>query len=79
MVPKEKGMKTSAFFSATFPEDIQQLGADLLKDYVFMAVGMVGSANSDVIQTFHYLDKNQKIDKVKLSDKLTHLSHVSIL
>ena len=70
MVPKGAGEKTSAFFSATFPTEIQQLGADMLNNYVFMSVGMVGAANSDVQQTFYHLDKREKIEKVRLSKVL---------
>lgn len=38
-------------FSATFPPAIQQLAGVFLKDYVFIAVGIVGGACSDVVQT----------------------------
>ena len=38
-------------FSATFPPEVQKLAADfLVKDYLFLAVGVVGAASSDVDQ-----------------------------
>jgi ATP-dependent RNA helicase DDX3X len=37
-------------FSATFPREIQRLAADFMRDYIFLAVGRVGSASKDVIQ-----------------------------
>ncbi len=48
-------------FSATFPRDIQQLAADFMRDYVFLAVGRVGSASKDVIQTVQYVESHEKI------------------
>ncbi len=49
-------------FSATFPHDIQQLAADFMRDYVFLAVGRVGSASKDVIQTVKYVENHEKVD-----------------
>ena len=38
-------------FSATFPKEIQLLAQDFLRqDYVFLAVGRVGSASENVMQ-----------------------------
>jgi hypothetical protein len=37
-------------FSATFPREIQKLASDFLRDYVFLAVGRVGSAAKDITQ-----------------------------
>lgn len=38
-------------FSATFPTEIQQLAGRMLTRYVFIAVGIVGGACTDVDQT----------------------------
>jgi superfamily II DNA/RNA helicase len=73
MVPSEKGSKTSAFFSATFPVEVQTIGAELLDDYVFMAVGIVGGANADVEQQFYHLNKNEKIEKVNLKKNINFI------
>lgn len=39
-------------FSATFPEQIQRLAKDYLEDYLFLTIGLIGGANSDVKQEF---------------------------
>jgi len=51
-------------FSATFPEEIQQLAAEFLDDYLFLAVGLVGAANTDVVQSFFQVEKFSKRDKL---------------
>ena len=37
-------------FSATFPDQIQQLAREHLNDEVFIKVGQVGAANTDITQ-----------------------------
>ena len=37
-------------FSATFPREIQMLASDFLRDYVFLAVGRVGSTSENITQ-----------------------------
>lgn len=50
MPPKEK--RQTLLFSATFPDQIQNLAQDFLrKDYLFIKVGILGGACSDVTQT----------------------------
>lgn len=51
-------------FSATFPEEIQQLARDLLKDYIFITVGRVGGANWDIQQLIYPVSQNEKRDKL---------------
>ncbi|XP_068165438.1 probable ATP-dependent RNA helicase DDX4 [Antennarius striatus] len=59
MPPKES--RQTLMFSATFPADIQRLASDFLKsDYLFLAVGVVGGACSDVEQTFVRVPKFSK-------------------
>lgn len=55
-------------FSATFPEEIQILAGKFLYNYVFVAVGIVGSASTDVEQHFHMVSKFDK--RRKLIDML---------
>lgn len=63
-----KGAKQMLMFSATFPEEIQRLAAEFLSDtYVFLAVGVVGAANTDVEQN---LEKVGKFEKRKALEKL---------
>ncbi|XP_017061677.1 ATP-dependent RNA helicase vasa isoform X2 [Drosophila ficusphila] len=51
-------------FSATFPEEIQRLAGEFLNNYVFVAVGVVGGACSDVQQTIHEVNKFNKRTKL---------------
>ncbi|XP_062334542.1 probable ATP-dependent RNA helicase DDX4 isoform X2 [Osmerus eperlanus] len=56
-----KEQRQTLLFSATYPEDIQRLAADFLKtDYLFLAVGVVGGACSDVEQVVLQVDKFSK-------------------
>lgn len=59
----EKGDRCTFMFSATFPNEIQKLAQDYLHDYLFLAVGVVGGANSDVEQTIHKVGRYSKRDK----------------
>ncbi|XP_012281400.1 ATP-dependent RNA helicase vasa [Orussus abietinus] len=68
MVPK--GQRQTLMFSATFPADVQQLASNFLHNHLFLAVGIVGGACSDVEQTFYEVTKYQKRSKLKeLLDK----------
>lgn len=46
------GDRQTLMFSATFPKEIQQLASAFLYDYVFLAVGRVGSTTDLVTQKF---------------------------
>ncbi len=59
-----KGDRVTLMFSATFPKEIQKLAQDFLNNYLFLAVGIVGGANSDVQQSFYKCTKFEKRDKV---------------
>lgn len=58
------GERQTLMFSATFPEDIQRLAGKFLNNYLFLAVGVVGSACSDVEQHFHLVPKFEKRSKL---------------
>ncbi|XP_048875283.1 probable ATP-dependent RNA helicase DDX4 isoform X2 [Brienomyrus brachyistius] len=63
MPPKEQ--RQTLMFSATFPDDIQKLAADFLKvDYLFLAVGQVGGACSDVEQILIQVSQFSKRDQL---------------
>nr|ADD81191.1 vasa [Euthynnus affinis] len=63
-MPSKENRQT-LMFSATYPEDIQRLAADFLKtDYLFLAVGVVGGACSDVEQTFIQVTKFSKREQL---------------
>lgn len=55
-----KTERQTLMFSATFPEEIQKLAADFLNDYLFVTVGRVGGANTDVSQHFFQVERLQK-------------------
>ncbi|XP_037552765.1 probable ATP-dependent RNA helicase DDX4 [Nematolebias whitei] len=60
-----KESRQTLMFSATYPEDIQRLAADFLKaDYLFLAVGIVGGACSDVEQKFVQVTKFDKREQL---------------
>ena len=47
----QRGTRNTLMFSATFPNDIQQLAMEFLQDkYLFLTVGRVGGTNADVAQ-----------------------------
>lgn len=46
-------------FSATFPKEIQRLAQDFLKNYVFLAVGRVGSTTDFITQKVEYTSGNE--------------------
>jgi ATP-dependent RNA helicase DDX3X len=58
-------------FSATFPREIQRLAGDFLRDYIFLAVGRVGSASKDVKQIIEYVEEQDKTATL-----IRHLSDV---
>ncbi|CAL1673988.1 unnamed protein product [Lasius platythorax] len=45
--------RQTLMFSATFPSEIQELASRFLKNYLFLAVGIVGGACADVEQNFY--------------------------
>ncbi|CAB3410583.1 unnamed protein product [Caenorhabditis bovis] len=56
-----KENRTTAMFSATFPKEIQILAKDFLKnDYVFLAVGRVGSTSENIQQRLLWVDEIDK-------------------
>ncbi|XP_067320699.1 probable ATP-dependent RNA helicase DDX4 isoform X4 [Anolis sagrei] len=60
-----KDQRQTLMFSATFPEEIQRLAGEFLKeDYLFVVVGQVGGACSDVEQTILQVNQYDKRDKL---------------
>lgn len=58
------GARQTMLFSATFPKEIQRLAADFLANYIFLAVGRVGSSTDLIVQ---------RVEFVHESDKRSHL------
>ncbi|XP_075216631.1 ATP-dependent RNA helicase vasa [Lycorma delicatula] len=54
------GERQTLMFSATFPKQIQQLASKFMHNYLFLTVGVVGAACSDVEQNFIKVSKFQK-------------------
>ena len=52
-------------FSATFPDDIQTAAQEFLNNYLFLTVGLVGGACSDVEQAFFEVAKFDKREKLE--------------
>jgi len=66
---------TTMMFSATFPDEIQRLAAKYLRNYLFLTVGIVGGASSDVEQEFIEVPRREK--RQLLTDTLTQYSKSS--
>ena len=52
--------RQTLMFSATFPRNVQILAKDLLKDYVFLSVGRVGSISRNITQKIEYVEDGDK-------------------
>lgn len=68
--------RQTLMFSATFPKEIQMLARDFLKDYVFLAVGRVGSTSENITQKIVWVEESDKrsflldlMDAAGLSEK----------
>nr|BAE93269.1 RNA helicase [Tubifex tubifex] len=59
-----KTERQTLMFSATFPEEVQQLAKELLNDYIFVTVGRVGGANTDIEQHVLQVDQFNKREKL---------------
>ncbi|NP_001081728.1 probable ATP-dependent RNA helicase DDX4 isoform X2 [Xenopus laevis] len=63
MPTKEK--RQTLMFSATYPEEIRRLASNYLKsEHLFVVVGLVGGACSDVAQTVLEMRENGKMEKL---------------
>ena len=54
------GKRQTLMFSATFPKEIQMLARDFLNDYIFLAVGRVGSTSENITQKVVWVDEVDK-------------------
>ncbi|NWI50094.1 DDX4 helicase, partial [Calyptomena viridis] len=61
----QKDNRQTLMFSATFPEEVQKLAGEFLKtDFLFVVVGRVGGACSDVQQNILHVSQRSKRDKL---------------
>lgn len=54
------GERQTLMFSATFPKAIQELASDFLHNYIFLAVGRVGSTSENITQTILWVNEHEK-------------------
>jgi len=54
------GERLTAMFSATFPKEIQLLARDFLNNYIFLAVGRVGSTSVMITQRLEWVEEVEK-------------------
>merc|ERR1719174_2292949 len=54
------GKRQTLMFSATFPKEIQMLARDFLRDYIFLAVGRVGSTTENITQKIVWVEEMDK-------------------
>ncbi|KAG5324307.1 VASA1 helicase, partial [Pseudoatta argentina] len=71
MAPAEE--RQTLMFSATFPNEIQELASRFLRNYLFLAVGIVGGACADVEQNFY--QASGQSEKRKLLKELIEKQH----
>jgi probable ATP-dependent RNA helicase DDX4 len=67
-MPKKapEGQRQTLMFSATFPDEVQESAQEFLADdYLFLTVGLVGGACSDVKQDFYEVAKFDKRSKLE--------------
>ncbi|KAK3095345.1 hypothetical protein FSP39_013504, partial [Pinctada imbricata] len=55
-----RGIRQTLMFSATFPKEIQILARDFLDNYIFLAVGRVGSTSENITQKVVWVEENEK-------------------
>ncbi|XP_053161591.1 ATP-dependent RNA helicase DDX3X isoform X3 [Hemicordylus capensis] len=55
-----KGVRQTMMFSATFPKEIQMLARDFLEEYIFLAVGRVGSTSENITQKVVWVEESDK-------------------
>ena len=54
------GERQTLMFSATFPKKVQELARHFLENYIFLAVGRVGSTSENITQRVFFVDEGEK-------------------
>lgn len=54
------GKRQTLMFSATFPKEIQMLARDFLDNYIFLAIGRVGSTSENITQKIVWVEDIDK-------------------
>uniref|UniRef100_A0A1D1Z3Z3 RNA helicase n=1 Tax=Anthurium amnicola TaxID=1678845 RepID=A0A1D1Z3Z3_9ARAE len=68
------GVRQTMLFSATFPQEIQRLASDFLSNYIFLAVGRVGSSTDLIAQRVEFV---HDADKRNYLMDLLHVQRMS--
>ncbi|XP_074567746.1 DEAD-box ATP-dependent RNA helicase 37-like [Curcuma longa] len=55
-----RGQRQTMLFSATFPKEIQRMASDFLYNYIFLAVGRVGSSTDLIVQRVEFVLDSDK-------------------
>jgi len=56
----ETGVRQTMMFSATFPKKVQELARSFLDNYIFLAVGRVGSTSENITQKIEWVQEEEK-------------------
>jgi len=59
-----KGTRQTLMFSATYPDEVQKMAFEFMTNYLFLAVGIVGGAASDISQSFLKVPQYEKREKL---------------
>ena len=54
------GERQTMMFSATFPKKVQELARNFLDNYIFLAVGRVGSTSENITQKIEWVNEEEK-------------------
>lgn len=54
------GQRQTLMFSATFPKKVQELARNFLENYIFLAVGRVGSTSENITQQVFLVEESEK-------------------
>lgn len=54
------GKRQTLMFSATFPKKVQELARNFLENYIFLAVGRVGSTSDNITQRVFLVQESEK-------------------
>lgn len=54
------GQRQTLMFSATFPKKVQELARNFLENYIFLAVGRVGSTSENITQKVFLVEESEK-------------------
>ena len=71
-LPRREERRT-LMFSATFPDGVQKIAQHYLREYVFVAVGRVGSTTDSITQKIVRVDSNDKYLKLQVRERSSEL------